>query len=178
MEIPNTDSETDPGPDRPINITYFLHNIDFKHISRPYLFLNYGNKNTLRCGLSVKKPQFRKTGIVKNLSHVNRSLSFCINCIPFFTQPLSSNHGKIQMAYNTAHMLTQSAKLARTGICCGWYSREQTQTDISCALHYQRWNLRLFLSSVLTIMIGCTNVIAFYWAKAAPKLAYQTTWPI
>ena len=55
MGIPNTDSETDPGLDRPINIKYFIHNIYFKHISRPYLFLNYGNKNTLRCGLSEKK---------------------------------------------------------------------------------------------------------------------------
>ena len=71
-------------------------------------------------------------------------------------------------------MLTQLSKLIRIGICWHWCSREQLRTDIACTLHQKRLNLRPFLSSVLTILIGTTNMLAFYWAKAASKLGNQT----
>ena len=73
-------------------------------------------------------------------------------------------------------MLTQLSKLIRIGICWHWCSREQLRTDIACTLHQKRLNLRPFLSYVLTILIGTTNMLAFYWAKAAPKLGNQTAW--
>ena len=75
-------------------------------------------------------------------------------------------------------MLTQLAKLARIGICCRWFSREQLRTDFACTLDQKWLNLRPFLSSVLTILIETTNMLAFYWAKAASKLGNQTAWRI